>query len=300
MHVVVYLDVLFAINLLMNGMVLACMKVCLREKTTWLRWLAASLAGAVLYCIAIFLPFQGKNLLYGGYFILTAAVMVRIAFAVKGRIRTWIAYVVVQYLTAGALGGIMNGIYYALRTESPAKTALTAERREGYGEQGTVGFLLTAGAAAFVFYVGNRLLYRRKQKEECRYRVFIRLGEQTGTVKALLDTGNSLTEPVSHAPVIVGDAAGLSELLNEKEQKQIKEFYETGYYESGKKIRLIPYHAVGVRTGILLSYLLDEVVIWKGEGQVIRKKGIYLAVSPIRVSSDGSYQLLLHPDMLNE
>ena len=116
----------------------------------------------------------------------------------------------------------------------------------------------------------------------------------------MLDTGNSLTEPVSHAPVIVGDVTGLSEFLNEEEQKQIKEFYETGYYENGKKIRLIPYHAVGVSSGILLSYLLDEVVIWKEEGQVIRKKGIYLAVSPIRVSSDGSYQLLLHPGILNE
>ncbi len=57
MHVVVYLDVLFGINLLMNGMVLACMKLCLREKTTWLRWLIASVMGTACYCIAFFLPF---------------------------------------------------------------------------------------------------------------------------------------------------------------------------------------------------------------------------------------------------
>lgn len=300
MHVVIYLDVLFAINLLMNGIVLACMKLCLKEKTTWLRWLTASFAGAVLYCITVFFPFLGSGICCRIYFILAAAVMVRIAFTVRGSIRRWAACIVMQYVTAGALGGIINALYYGIRAESPAKTALTAGKGEPFEEPEMGEFLLAAGIAVLVFYFGSRLFTRKKQRDDNRYQVFIRLGKQTGTVKALLDTGNSLTEPVSHAPVIVGDTAGLKELLDEKEQKQIKEFYETGYYESGKKIRLIPYHAVGVKTGILLSYPLDEIIVWKGEEQVIRKKGIYLAVSPIRVSSDGSYQLLLHPGILNE
>jgi len=260
LHVVIYLDVLFAINLLMNGIVLACMKLCLRERTTWLRWILASLTGAVLYCMTIFLPFRGKSIWYKGYFILVAAIMVRITFMVKENKKKWVAYIAMQYVTAGLLGGIINAIYYGIRTDSPIKTALAVGQGEAYKKPGLGELLLTAGIAVLIFYFGSRFLYQKKQKDENQYRVFIKLGKQTGTVKALLDTGNSLTEPVSHAPVIVGDTAGLKDLLDEKEQKQIKEFYETGYYESGTKIRLIPYHAVGVKTGILLSYPLMRLL----------------------------------------
>lgn len=298
MYVVVYLDVLFGINLLMNGMVLACMTVCLREKMVWLRWLTASFVGAVLYCIVFFLPLRGNRTGYGGYFLLTAAIMVKIAFGVKGW-KKWTAYVMLQYLTAGVLGGVMNGIYYGLRTEEPMQAAWMAGMGKAYQEPTMVGFLITALAAGLIFYFGSRFFYRKKQRDDGKYQVFLRLGKQTGTVEALLDTGNSLIEPISHAPVVVGDLTGLRELFDKEEQEQIKAFYKTGFYKGERKIRLIPYHAVGVKSGILISYPMDEVVLWKEEEAMIRKKGIYLAISPIGISGDGSYQLLLHPGILN-
>lgn len=298
MYIVVYLDVLFGINLLMNGMVLACMKLCLREKMTWLRWLTASLIGAVLYCIAFFLPFPGKSVRYSIYFILVAVLMVKIAFGVKGW-KKWAAYVALQYLVAGMLGGVMNGIYYGIRTEGPVQTVLSYETGKGDRERKGVGFLIIALAAGLIFYFGSRFFYRKKQRDDGRYQVFLRLGKQTGTVKALLDTGNSLIEPISHMPVLVGDFTGVRELFDKKEQEQIKAFYKTGFYKGERKIRLIPYHAVGVKSGILISYPIDEVVLWKEEEDVVRKKGIYLAISPVRISGDGSYQLLLNPSILS-
>lgn len=298
MYIIVYLDVLFGINLLMNGIVLACMKLCLREKITWLRWLTASFVGAVLYCIAFFLPLSGKRVGYCVYFILVAAGMVKLAFGVKGW-KKWAAYVALQYIVASVLGGLMNGIYYGMRMEGPAQAALLFETGKWYKEQKSVGFLAIALAAGLIFYFGNQFFYRKKQRDDGRYQVFLRLGKQTGTVKALMDTGNSLIEPVSHIPVAVGDLTGLGELFDEKEREQIKAFYKTGFYEGEKKVRLIPYHTVGVKSGILISYPIDEVVLWKEEEDVIRKKGIYLAISPIGISGDGSYQLLLHPGILS-
>ena len=274
------------------------MKLCLREKTTWLRWLTASFMGAVLYCVAFFLPFQENRLGYGIYFILVAAIMVKIFFPVK-KWRKWAAYIVLQYSIAGILGGLINGIYYGLQSKTPIQTAWEAGIGTNTQSPKMVYFFLMALLAGILFFIGSRYFYRKKQKDDGRYRAFLKLGKQTGTVKALLDTGNSLIEPVSHAPVLVGDITGLRELFDREEQEQIKVFYRTGSYEGERKIRLIPYHAVGVKTGILISYPIDEVVLWKEEEPIIRKKGIYLAVSPICVSGDGSYQLLLHPDILS-
>ncbi len=298
MHVVVYLDVLFGVNLLMNGMVLACMKLFLREKTTWVRWFLASLAGAGLYCMVFFLPFRKNGAEYGVYFILTAAIMIKIAFCVK-KWRKWAAYIGIQYGIASVLGGLMNGIYYGIHSQEPWQSAFFAGVGRGYQGFGTAGFFITAFFAGLIFYFGSKAIFYKRQKDDGRYQVFLRLEKQTGTMKALLDTGNSLVEPVSHAPVIVGDLAGLSELFDREEQEQIKAFYKTGSYKGERKIRLIPYHAVGVTSGILISYPIDEVVLCKEEEPIIRKKGIYLAVSPIGISGDGSYQLLLHPGILS-
>ena len=298
MHIVVYLDVLFGVNLLMNGIVLACMKLFLREKTTWLRCFLASLVGAGLYCIVFFLPFQKNSVGYGVYFILTAALMVKTAFCVK-KWRKWAAYIGIQYGIASVLVGLMNGIYYGLRTEESLQSVFFAGIGREYQRFGTAEFLVTAFFAGLIFYFGSRAIFHKKQRDDGRYQVFLRLEKQTGTVKALLDTGNSLVEPVSHAPVVVGDLTGLSELFDREEQEQIKAFYRTGSYKGERKIRLIPYHAVGVTSGILISYPIDEVVLCKEEEPIIRKKGIYLAVSPIGISGDGSYQLLLHPGILS-
>ena len=298
MHVVVYLDVLFGINLLMNGMVLACMKLCLREKTTWLRWLIASVMGTACYCIAFFLPFLKDGFKSRVYFLLVAAVMVKILFPIK-EWKKWIGYIALQYGIAGVLGGLIQGFYYGLSANTPAKTVWEAGIGKGYQEPKFFHLLFLVFLAGILFYIGSRYFYHKRQKEDGRYRAFLRVGKQTGTVKALLDTGNSLMEPVSHAPVLVGDLAGLQEFFDREEQEQIEVFYKTGFYKGERKIRLIPYHAVGVKTGILISYPIDEVVLFKEEEPMIRKKGIYLAVSPICVSGDGSYQLLLHPGILN-
>jgi len=299
--VTVYLDVLFAVNLLMNGIVLACMKLCLRERMTWLRWGLASAVGAGLYCLAIFLPLHEKRWIVGIYFVLAAAIMVQIAFAVKGKLKKWAAYVAVQYLTASILGGLMNGILYGLRTEAPAETAFrTVSGAERTWNTETEEFFLTAIAAVFLFFIGYRFLFHRKQKEENRYKVFLRLGQKSATLDALLDTGNSLLEPTSRFPVIIGDMQGVHKLLDEEELEQIREFYQTGNYTGEKKIRLVPYHAVGVDTGILLAYLLDEVVMVREKGEAIHKKGIYLGISPVCICTDKSYQILLHPWVLEE
>lgn len=265
----------------MNAVVLSCMRLCLREERSWRKELIAAFLGALFYCILFFLPFWGNRVLCGVYFLAISMGMVAIAFPVFGKPRKWIFYVAVQYLTAGAISGVMNLFFYGGKTGSMA------------------GFLFAVVTAWNVIRFATCLFYGKKQMEENCYQVTITLNGKTKTVSALLDTGNSLIEPFSHAFVAVGDREGLKELFDCEEQKEIEQFYKTGDFEIKKKIRLIPYRAVGVRTGILISYPADEFVI-QTNGEEIKKKGVYLAVSPVKISSDGSYELLLHPGLLRK
>ena len=65
-------------------------------------------------------------------------------------------------------------------------------------------------------------------------------------VRALVDTGNRLYEPISQSPVMV------------VEQAFIKQYFKK---EDMLKIRAVPYHSVGKRLGILYAFPVEAMEI---------------------------------------
>lgn len=97
-------------------------------------------------------------------------------------------------------------------------------------------------------------------------------------VKALYDTGNRLREPYKKRPVNIIEYEAAKELLDGKEN-----------------VFLIPYRTVSGSGEMLRGIVFDRMIVSKG-----RKTEIYehpvIALTGERVSSDGSYQMILHPD----
>jgi len=110
------------------------------------------------------------------------------------------------------------------------------------------------------------------------------------TMKGLLDTGNSLVEPISRKAVcIVG-----------------REIFETDCKKEGKrkeflpqKFRVIPYHSVGKENGILCGYEMDRLIIDTDERKVIIEKPM-IGISEVPVGSPSTYQMILQPELLRE
>ncbi len=105
------------------------------------------------------------------------------------------------------------------------------------------------------------------------------------TVQGIVDTGNSLREPISRKPVSVLE----------------KEVFD-GLYEEGNEpegFRAIPYRSVGCERGIMKGYQIPEMTIEQGG---IKKvcRNVYVAVSEKAVSSTKSYQMLIHPELLEK
>ena len=84
---------------------------------------------------------------------------------------------------------------------------------------------------------------------------------------ALLDTGNTLKDPVTGEPIVIAGPRAARELLG-LEAWQLRDPVQTMTAMGREKLRLIPYHTVGTDRGFLLGLRCDRV---KYDGKTGRK-----------------------------
>jgi len=159
---------------------------------------------------------------------------------------------------------------------------------------GTRILLLFAGG----FYLAASLMATGSMKHS-RGEVFpVILSTSCGKMKvsALLDTGNSLHDPLSGKPVIVVNGITLRELfgirVNARELLDAPGIYPNivkRYPEHS--FRLIPYRTVGVSGGMLLA---GSCKIRIGK----REESVFAAFSPHPVSDGGGYEVLIGGNLL--
>lgn len=109
-------------------------------------------------------------------------------------------------------------------------------------------------------------------------------------MKAFLDTGNSLIEPISGKAVcLVGKDYFEKQWEKEGERKSFQP----------QKFRAIPYHAVGTENGILSGYEMDRLIVYTDERKVEIQKPV-IGISENSVGTPDSYQMILQPRLLGE
>ena len=151
--------------------------------------------------------------------------------------------------------------------------------------------------SAAVCYAVLTLVFRRTARHgrrEVLPAVLILEGRRVA-VNALVDTGNTLTDPVTGRPVMVAEGSLLSPLLPGErvlDEKALRDPVGTLERLSrggrGRRFRLLPYQAVGVECGMLLALRLDDARVGAED-----YGGILVALSPNPVSDGGGYSALI-------
>lgn len=102
---------------------------------------------------------------------------------------------------------------------------------------------------------------------------------------ALVDTGNTLRDPVSGSGVLVVDADAAQKLLSLTQEQLIHpiETVASGKYPG---LRLIPYSAVGQSAGMLLGLRVQQLYINS------RQENMIVAFAPQRIGQGRAYQAL--------
>lgn len=269
MHYELYVDSLFLINLCMNLYLL--MLVDHSMSGTAMPW--RLVIGAAVGAVCFLMPFFGSapalvKIAFGG--LTGTAGMLCITFPVRN-FRMFLKLLERLLLYSFGMGG---GMLFLI-----ARLPFLREYLTG------VSGVLCVGGVLFLFF--RRFRYGLKTKHCLCHATLIR-GERRVTAAALIDSGNSLTEPVSGKPVCVVD---------EKLYDSLR-----GDDESG--CRVIPYHSIGKKHGIMQGYLLPKFVI-DVDGMRLEFQDVYVAVSKERISGtetgDGeNVEIIINPRLLEE
>lgn len=109
--------------------------------------------------------------------------------------------------------------------------------------------------------------------------------EKTVQLTALVDTGNTLRDPISGLPVLVADAAAAWELLR-LSKRELLHPVEALAAGGCSGLRLIPYNAVGQERGMLLGLRVEHLVINGRETEMI------VAFAPHPIGAGGKFRAL--------
>lgn len=263
----VYIELIFGLNFIMNLYLIRLTAVLLKKTTTWVRVLAGSFTGAVLYCLSI--SMQGRISVPAMAVMISTSVLVcRLVFQSR-RITELLRQTGYLYVSGCFLGGSL----LFLRKRIP-----------GLDEMKESCFLILL-AGAVVYELARMMLGKLREKDKkLIYTVTLQGDHEELHVPALLDTGNGLVEPVTGKGVSV-----LEESVFRKMTAVMRP----------EKLKVIPYHSIGTEHGMMKGYEIDRMKIGNGEEEQVVCK-VIVAVYEGKLSGNDSYRMILSPKVLEE
>ena len=125
----------------------------------------------------------------------------------------------------------------------------------------------------------------------------VRIGDRSASFTALVDTGNTLSDPATGRPVMVAEGERAALLFPKERRPLLSDLQDPtlgltrlGTGEWRARFRLLPFRSVGVDRGLLLAVRVDDLEL---DGR--RRGPVLVALSPTPVSDGGGYQALVGP-----
>jgi len=134
------------------------------------------------------------------------------------------------------------------------------------------------------------------------------INERTVKVKALLDTGNLLKDPITGFPVIVVEHRSLSGVIPEKILNNLNKILggdideltkDEQYSETISRFRMIPFSSLGKQNGLLFGIKADSVNIILDE-KIDKVNNAIIGIYDKSFTKNGAYTAILGLDMLEQ
>lgn len=290
-----YIDVILLENIIMNYIIILATGMICRVNIKQIRAFLASLLGAVYAILIYVLDFK----IYTSQItkILISICMVYIAFN-SANIKTMIKQLLIFYLTSFCFGGAAYYLLYCVKPNLiksmngvlvgtyPIKIALLG---------GILGF--------FIINISFKMIKSKLRKKDMLYDVDIYYKEKKSSIKAILDTGNLLTDPITSTPVLIVEAQKLSDIISKDILKNIENILYGTLKEIDEDIKtrcsIIPFSSIGKNNGMIIGFRPDYIKIYTEDGEEIRRK-VIVGIYNNKIARNGLYSGLIGLNLLNE
>jgi len=286
----------------MNYMILwAAAKLGGISHNRW-RLLGGASLGA-FYSLVLFIP-AWHGLLAPGYKLMASLLMVSAAFWPRPPVKA-IILLGYFYLATFALGGTVQGVISFLQPRYAG--GIIAGVMQAVDAYLWYGILLSM----VIFWSLGRVVPAQMRKRMMlpllKSDLAISFGGQTVRLPALLDTGNSLSDPLTGNPVLIAEYESLKELLSQRVRDAVEKYGpdqgaavlgELGDEITSGHFRLIPYRSVGRDSGWLVAFRPDEVELNQG-GHIYRTGRVVVALCGERLDGETPCRALVPPALLD-
>lgn len=298
----IYLDVLILENIVMNYLILWTTGKILKTRTSNSRLFIGALLGALYAAFVIVKPGLRIYFTATATFILSLA-MVAVTFSPE-KLGDFIKTLSVFYLSTFVFAGATFAFFYINNEGTLIQNGLLYV----FWDSKWTTMVISILASIIILRVFFEVIQQRFVKEKLITHLKVIFDSKEVNISALIDTGNSLQDPITSMPVIVVEFSAIKELLpleicnifeDVKEQdiaNLATKLYKTDWIN---RFRLIPFTSLGKENGMLIGFKPDYVVI--GDDSDSGKKGITDVVIAIynKVLSKGKdYKALLGPELL--
>ncbi len=295
-QIVVYGDVLFLVNFVMDFLLLWTTARFGKYSTNLMRLCAAAFIGAI-YGVGLLIPdWAGAYLIY--YKLSFPLLLLLVAFGPMGwkRLLQCVTYF---YVIGFAMGGAALGGSILLERHIPVMAGAGALTGLPWGV-----LIFAAVCGIGLGFMGIRYVRKNWHRQNFLAPVDIYLNSKRARLTVLLDTGNELQEPLTKSPVMVLEYRVIKNLLPFHMQALVEQYIGSDVTEIltackdrewMKRLKLIPFQSLGKQHGMLLGFQPDKIVI-HGKDQVVTGD-VMIAVSPYSLGNRG-YQGIANTDIL--
>ncbi len=150
----------------------------------------------------------------------------------------------------------------------------------------------------------NEWLKSSVKKNQLNYDIKIIYKNNECIIRAFLDTGNTLVEPISKNDVIIVEYGKLKNILSDNvkialdEKFDIQNFFLTINIEETSNFKLIPFSSVGNENDLLLGFIPDEILI-NIDGKYKKLNNTIIGICNFKLNSNNEYEALLNNNILN-
>lgn len=299
----IYLDIVILENIVINYLILWVTSKFSKNRAGSLRLLLGAALGAAYIIPMVLLPGLKIYATVLSKLLLSVA-MVAVAFSFN-KISAFLKTLVIFYAATFLFAGAGFALLFFNQGGSIVKNGVVLS---------TFSFLNTswselALALAFALII-LRVVWEVIQKKFLREKILVRLciafDKKAADLYALVDTGNSLHDPLTNMPVIVVEFSAIRDILPE----DIRNMFEKDIIGDLNKVtttiscsswfsrfRLIPFTSLGAENGMLIGFRPDYIEI----GSENDKKGISDVIVGIynrALSRNEKYRALLNPELM--
>ncbi len=285
---IIYIDILFFINFLMDIFIFITASLLLSRQIVLRKIFVASFMASVMYCFIVIVP-SLQSLPFNLYYLILPCIPIIYLFK-PITLRKFFEVYIVNIIVASIIGGLSFNMYY--------------QASYIYNEQVSIivpiitGAVITLLTYHFITFIRKRILLLPYEAK-----VTLNIDNNVITLEGIVDTGNMLYTVFSKRPVTVVAMDKIEKYLTHEIKEFINKLETTDNVidilpDTNKSIQLIPFDSVGCKNGMLVAIKVQEITISRGD-IVYGYNEAMVALCKLKVFKDDSYSVLIHPDLVN-